>query len=56
MSMAVTLKTLARMAGLSESTISRCLNDSPLVAEGRPRNGAVPDAGAGFHFNANARG
>ena len=55
-SMAVTLKTLARMAGLSESTISRCLNDSPLVAEETKERVLRLAQEQGFHFNANARG
>lgn len=54
--MAVTLKTLARMAGLSESTISRCLNDSPLVAEETKERVLRLAQEQGFHFNANARG
>ncbi|WP_028857025.1 LacI family DNA-binding transcriptional regulator [Psychrilyobacter atlanticus] len=31
--MAITLKDIAKIAGVSESTVSRCLNDSPLVSK-----------------------
>jgi len=51
----VTIKDIAREAGVSFSTVSRCLNNSSLVAEStriRVRN--IADE-IGFEFNSNAR-
>jgi len=51
----VTIKDIARIAGVSFSTVSRCLNDSPLVAEStRKRIQGIADE-IGFEFNSSAR-
>ena len=51
----VTIRDIAKIAGVSHSTVSRCLNDSPLVSE---KTKALVEAIArdmNFQFNANAR-
>ncbi|MBC8587220.1 LacI family DNA-binding transcriptional regulator [Paratissierella segnis] len=53
--MTVTIKDIAKVAGVSKATVSRSLNDSPLVAETtRERIKDLADT-MGFEFNANAR-
>ncbi|WP_020612204.1 LacI family DNA-binding transcriptional regulator [Sediminispirochaeta bajacaliforniensis] len=52
----VTIKDIAKIAGVSFSTVSRSLNNSPLVAEKtRRRISEIADE-LGFEFNASARG
>ncbi|MGM0432764.1 MAG: LacI family DNA-binding transcriptional regulator, partial [Spirochaetota bacterium] len=52
----VTIKDIAALAGVSFSTVSRCLNNSPLVAE-KTRERVVKIAEElHFEFNASARG
>lgn len=53
---AVTIKDIAGLAGVSVSTVSRSLNDSPLVAaETKERVKRLAEK-LGFEFNASARG
>ncbi len=53
--MSITIRELAQLAGVSPSTVSRSLNDSPLIpAETRDRIRRIA-AERGFAFNANAR-
>ena len=52
----VTIKDIAEIAGVSFSTVSRCLNDSPLVKEETKRRVADIAEKMGFEFNASARG
>ena len=53
--MSITIRELAKIAGVSPSTVSRCLNDSPLIPEEtRLRIRQVASA-EGFTFNASAR-
>ncbi len=52
----ITTKDLARLAGVSQSTVSRSLNNSPSISE-KTRNRILQIAQEqGFEFNANARG
>jgi LacI family transcriptional regulator len=54
--MALTTKDIALLAGVSQSTVSRSLNDSPLISpETRERIRKIAQE-QGFEFNANARG
>ena len=51
----MTIKDIAAIANVSVSTVSRCLNDSPLVADSTKRRiKAIADT-HGFEFNAGAR-
>ena len=52
----VTIKDIAAIAGVSFSTVSRCLNDSPLVSSVTKRKVSEIAAEMGFEFNASARG
>jgi LacI family transcriptional regulator len=51
----VTIKDVAKVAGVSFSTVSRCLNDSPLVTEQTKRNVKRIAKEMGFEFNSIAR-
>ncbi|HOE84768.1 MAG TPA: LacI family DNA-binding transcriptional regulator [Sphaerochaeta sp.] len=54
--MALTTKDIARLAGVSQSTVSRSLNNSPLISdETRGRVLRIAEE-LGFELNANARG
>ena len=53
--MAVTIKDIAKVAGVNYSTVSRALNDSPLVADKTKRYVNKIAKELGFEFNANAR-
>jgi LacI family transcriptional regulator len=53
--MTVTIKDIARIAGVSKATVSRSLNDSPLVAEETKKRIKELADTMGFQFNANAR-
>lgn len=53
--MSVTIKDIARVLGISHSTVSRGLNDSPLVAKDTKDKIKKAAEELGFHFNANAR-
>lgn len=53
--MAVTIKDIARILGISHSTVSRSLNDSPLVAQATKEKVKKVAEELGFAFNANAR-
>lgn len=53
--MAVTLKDIAKLAGVSASTVSRSLNDSPLIPEETRRHIRQVALDHGFAFNASAR-
>ncbi len=53
--MSITTKDLALLAGVSQSTVSRSLNNSPLISEAtRNRIWKIAEE-QGFEFNANAR-
>ena len=52
----VTIKDIAAIAGVSFSTVSRCLNDSSLVSDVTKRKVTRIAADMGFEFNASARG
>ncbi len=54
--MAVTIKDIAKMAGVTHSTVSRCLNDKPGVSEAMRLKIKRIAQDLGFEFNANARG
>ncbi|OPJ62123.1 LacI family DNA-binding transcriptional regulator [Clostridium oryzae] len=54
--MAVTIKDIAKIAGVNHSTVSRSLNDSPLVAKETKKRILKIAKDMGFEFNANARG
>ncbi|WHH58579.1 LacI family DNA-binding transcriptional regulator [Petroclostridium sp. X23] len=47
---------LAKLAGVSQSTVSRCLNDSPLVSEKTKERIKKLAAEHNFEFNSSARG
>ena len=52
----ITSVELAKLAGVSQSTVSRCLNDSPLVSdETKARVKKIAEEYS-FQFNTNARG
>ena len=53
--MSLTTKDLARIAGVSQSTISRSLNDSPLISKETKERILRLAKEYGFVFNANAR-
>ncbi|TDT56507.1 LacI family DNA-binding transcriptional regulator [Fonticella tunisiensis] len=53
--MTVTIKDIAKIAGVSHATVSRSLNDSPLVAEKTKKRIKELADNLGFEFNANAR-
>lgn len=52
----MTIKDIARLADVSVSTVSRSLNDSPLVADATKRRVKAIAERQGFEFNAGARG
>lgn len=52
----ITIKDIAAIAGVSYSTVSRCLNDSPLVSEKTKERVNQIAKELDFEFNANARG
>ncbi|ADK82128.1 LacI family DNA-binding transcriptional regulator [Sediminispirochaeta smaragdinae] len=52
----IRMKDIAEMAGVSVSTVSRCLNDSPLVSVPTKRKIMELAKEVGFEFNASARG
>lgn len=52
----ITSVELARLAGVSQSTVSRCLNDSPLVSEKTKQKVKKIAQAYSFQFNSNARG
>ena len=54
--MAVTIKDIAKIAGVTHSTVSRCLNDKPGVSDSVRAEIKKIAADLGFEFNANARG
>jgi len=51
----VTIKDIAQLAGVSHSTVSRSLNDSPLISESTKEKIRVIALEQGFEFNSNAR-
>jgi LacI family transcriptional regulator len=51
----VTIKDIAEIAGVSFSTVSRCLNDSPNVSAATKQKVLKISKELGFAFNANAR-
>ena len=53
--LSITTKDIAKIAGVSQSTVSRCLNDSNLVSEKTKRIIKQIALEQGFEFNANAR-
>lgn len=53
--MPITTKDIAKMANVSQATVSRCLNNSPLVSEETKEKINKIAKEYGFHFNANAR-
>ncbi|NDL68276.1 LacI family DNA-binding transcriptional regulator [Anaerotalea alkaliphila] len=53
--MAVTTRDIAKIAGVNQSTVSRCLNDSPLVSEETKARVKGIAESLGFAFNAHAR-
>lgn len=52
----ITSVELAKLAGVSQSTVSRCLNDSPLVSEKTKARVKKIAEQYSFQFNSNARG
>ena len=54
--MALTTKDIALLAGVSQSTVSRSLNNSPLISVETRRRVLQIAEEQGFEFNANARG
>lgn len=52
----ITSVELAKLAGVSQSTVSRCLNDSPLVSEETKARVKKIAEEYSFQFNTNARG
>ncbi len=54
--MAVTIKDIAKLAGVTHSTVSRCLNDKPGASDSMRAQIKKIAADLGFEFNANARG
>ena len=53
--MSYTIKDIAKIAGVSHSTVSRCLNDSPLVSEKTKEKIKKIAKELHFEFNSNAR-
>ncbi|WP_094552063.1 LacI family DNA-binding transcriptional regulator [Petroclostridium xylanilyticum] len=53
--MAITTNDIAKIAGVSQSTVSRCLNNSSLVSEKTKKRIKKIAEELGFEFNANAR-
>lgn len=53
--MSITIRQLAKIAGVSPSTISRCLNDSPLIPEETRVRIRQIASDEGFTFNSSAR-
>ncbi|HBP38875.1 MAG TPA: LacI family transcriptional regulator, partial [Clostridiales bacterium] len=53
--MPMTTKDIARIAGVSQATVSRSLNNSPLISEGTRRRILDIALEQGFEFNASAR-
>lgn len=53
--MTITIKDIAKIAGVSQATVSRSLNNSPLVAEKTRERIKELSHTMGFQFNANAR-
>ena len=53
--MAITIKDIAKVAGVNYSTVSRALNNSPLVADKTKKYVNKIAKELGFEFNANAR-
>ena len=53
--MSVTIKDIAKIAGVSHSTVSRSLNDSPLISEKTKKRIKQIADDLDFQFNANAR-
>jgi LacI family transcriptional regulator len=51
----VTIRDIAKIAGVSHSTVSRCLNDSPQVSEKTKALVCTIAKDMNFHFNVNAR-
>ena len=54
--MPITIRDIAKIAGVSHSTVSRSLNDSPLISEEQKRKIKELAHELGFEFNASARG
>lgn len=53
--MGVTIKDVAKQAGVAASTVSRVISDSPQISEGTKRKVRNVMANMGFHINQNAR-
>lgn len=53
--MPITIRDIAKLAGVSHATVSRSLNNSPLVAEETRKKINELAQSLGFQFNANAR-
>jgi LacI family transcriptional regulator len=53
--MAITTKDIAEIANVSQSTVSRCLNDSPMIPEKTKKRILKIAEEHGFQFNAHAR-
>ncbi|WP_201318926.1 LacI family DNA-binding transcriptional regulator [Paenibacillus sp. EPM92] len=53
--MPITTKDIARIANVSQSTVSRCLNNSPTISEETKKRVLQIAQQNGFQFNANAR-
>ena len=54
--MPITIRDIAKIAGVSHSTVSRSLNDSPLISEEQKTKIKELARELGFEFNASARG
>jgi LacI family transcriptional regulator len=53
--MSISTKDIARIANVSQSTVSRCLNNSPMIPEETKKRILKIAQQNGFQFNANAR-
>lgn len=53
--MSITTKDIAKIANVSQSTVSRCLNNSPMISEKTKQRIIKIAQENGFQFNANAR-
>jgi LacI family transcriptional regulator len=53
--MVITTKDIAKIANVSQSTVSRCLNDSPMISEKTKQRVLKIAREYGFQFNASAR-